>query len=259
MRFRRVAVLFALVLATPLALAQQTQSSNQKPPVSNANQAPSGKEKAPPPPSAAEPKMTAAGALTGDPKLGASKVAVCSACHGPNGNSTVAQYPKLAGQNETYIVTELSQFDDGARQNPIMHGFASQLTNKDMHDIGAYYAEQKTSPGIADQTQVKVGQKIYREGDAKAGVPACMACHGPDGAGNPGAGYPHLAGQHAQYIVKVLSGWHDGDVWGKSAHQQIMPDIAHKLSPKDIEAVANYIQGLHATTPAQQQGTASAP
>lgn len=258
MRFRRVAVLLVLVLAAPLALAQQTKTSNQTPPVTKATVTPKGKEKAPPPPTAAEPKMTADSALTGDPQAGASKVAVCSACHGPSGNSSDAQYPKLAGQNESYIVTSLRGFKSGRRKNAIMAGFAAQLSNQDMHDIGAYYAQQTTSPGVADQSVVKTGQALYRQGDPTRDIPACMACHGPDGAGNPGAGYPHLAGQHAPYVQQVLKAWHDGDSWGKSEHEQIMPTIASRLTSQDIIALASYVEGLHAVTPAQQ-GTASAP
>ena len=197
---------------------------------------------------AAAPASTADVALKpGDASAGQAKAAVCGACHGLDGNSSDAQFPKLAGQSEQYIVRQLTDFKSGKRQNPIMLGMATPLSTQDMHDIGAYFASQKVIPGVADQALVEEGQTLFRQGDSTRGIPACMACHTIDGSGNPGAMYPHLAGQHAQYIEAVLKAWHDGDSWGTDAHSQIMPTIAKKLDPKDISAVASYIEGLHAT------------
>jgi cytochrome c553 len=183
----------------------------------------------------------------GDATAGQAKAAVCGACHGLDGNSSDAQYPKLAGQSEEYIVRQLTDFKSGARQNPIMLGMATPLSSQDMHDIGAYFASQKSRPGVADQALVEHGQTLFREGDPTRDVPACMACHSIDGRGNPGAMYPQLAGQHAQYIEATLKAWHDGTSWGSDAHSQIMPTIAKKLDADDIAALASYIEGLHST------------
>ena len=188
------------------------------------------------------------GPLAGNPKVGKAKAAVCGACHGMDGNSTDAQYPKLAGQNEEYIVRQLHNFKSGKRQNAIMLGMASQLSGQDMANIGAYFMSQRTRPGVADDKLAKAGGKLYREGDASRKIPACMACHGPDGRGNPGAMYPQLAGQHAQYLIKTLTAWHDGTTWGSNAHSQIMPTIAKRLTSKDIAAVSSYLEGLHTNT-----------
>ena len=81
-----------------------------------------------------------------------------------------------------------------------MLGMASQLSDQDMANVGAYFMSQRSRPGVADEKLVKAGGKLYREGDASRDIPACMACHGPDGRGNPGAAYPQLAGQHAKYL-----------------------------------------------------------
>jgi cytochrome c553 len=99
---------------------------------------------------------------------------------------------------------------------------------------------------VADQALVADGEKLYREGDTKRDIPACMACHSIDGSGNPGARYPQLSSQHAQYVETQLKAWQNGDSWGDDAHAQIMPAIARKLDAHDIAAVASYIEGLHA-------------
>jgi cytochrome c553 len=181
----------------------------------------------------------------GDATAGQGKAAVCGACHGMDGNSTDAQYPRLAGQSEAYIARQLGHFKDGTRQNPIMMGFASALSLQDMHDVGAYFATKKPLPGVADQALVAQGQALYQQGDTTRGIPACMACHGPDGRGNPGAMYPQLTSQHANYVQATLKAWHDGTAWGKDAHAKIMPSIAQKLDEKDIAALASYVEGLH--------------
>ncbi len=182
----------------------------------------------------------------GDATAGAGKAAACGACHGMDGNSSDAQYPKLAGQSEQYIAHQLALFKSGKRQNPIMMGMAAPLSEQDMHDIGAYFSTKTALPGVADEKLVELGQKLYREGDSTRDIPACMACHSVDGRGNPGAMYPQLTSQHAQYIEATLKAMHDGTSWGDDAHAKIMPSIAQKLEVKDIQALASYIEGLHA-------------
>jgi cytochrome c553 len=187
-----------------------------------------------------------AGVKLGDAAAGQGKAAACGACHGMDGNSSDAQYPKLAGQSEQYIVQQLANFKSGKRQNPIMMGMAAPLSEQDMRDIGAYFATKAALPGVADQKYVDHGQKLYREGDSNRGIPACMACHSIDGRGNPGALYPQLTSQHAQYIEATLKAMRGGTAWGEDAHAKIMPSIAQKLDDKDIQSVASYIEGLHA-------------
>ena len=232
-----VALVFAL--SSSVVLAQEAKA----PAVAATAAAPAAAAEQP----AAAPAADANTALKpGDATAGAGKAAVCGACHGMDGNSSDPQYPKLAGQHESYIVHQLTNFKSSKRQNPIMLGFASSLSEQDMRDVGAYFATKSSLPGVADQALVEQGQKLSREGDTAKGVPACMACHSIDGRGNPGAMYPQLTSQHAQYIEATLKAWHDGTTWGDDAHAQIMPGIAKKLDEKDIAAVASYIEGLHA-------------
>ena len=241
------AVALAFALSSAGLMAQGTQppaaaSSTATPAAAASATTPASSSSAAAPASVAE-----AAVKPGDAKAGQAKAAVCGACHGLDGNSSDPQYPKLAGQSEQYIVRQLTDFKSGKRQNPIMLGMATPLSTQDMHDIGAYFASQKSRPGVADQALVEPGETLFRQGDPKRDIPACMACHTIDGSGNPGAMYPQLAGQHAQYIEAVLKAWHDGASWGTDVHSQIMPTIAKKLDAKDITALASYIEGLHST------------
>lgn len=183
--------------------------------------------------------------LVGDAEAGAGKAAVCGACHGMDGNSVDKTYPKLAGQNEAYTVRQLELFKSGKRMNPIMMPFASTLSEQDMHDLGAFFATKQATPGQTDEAYVQRAQELFRAGDSKLGIPACMACHGPSGRGMAGAAYPQLSGQWTDYISAKFTEWRSGTMWGDDDHARIMPDIAKRLSDKDIAALSSYVQGLH--------------
>lgn len=185
--------------------------------------------------------------VLGDAKAGEAKAAVCGACHGADGNSADAMYPKIAGQNEAYIARQLAMFKSSERENAIMAPFVGTLSTQDMHDLGAFYATKLPTPGQTDEAFVARGTQLYRAGDAKLGIPACMACHGPDGRGMAGSAYPQLAGQWADYVQAKLTEMRGGTHWGKDDHAKVMPDIATQLSDADIATLASYVQGLHTT------------
>jgi cytochrome c553 len=235
------AVALVLALSTGVVFAQNTKAP-AAPAAASSTAKPAAAASSPP---AAAANDGMASTKPGDATAGQAKAAACGACHGADGNSTDGQYPKLAGQHEMYIAHQLHNFKSGSRQNAIMLGMATPLSDQDMHDIGAYFASKRSLPGVADQAVVDQGQKLYREGDPTRGIPACMACHSIDGRGNPGAMYPQLTSQHAQYIEAKLKDFHDGVTWSNDAHAQIMPTIAKKLEPQDITALASYIEGLH--------------
>ncbi|MDB6441793.1 MULTISPECIES: cytochrome c [Pseudomonas] len=182
----------------------------------------------------------------GDAAAGQAKAAVCGACHGPDGNSMAPNFPKLAGQGERYLTKQLKDIKDGKRVVLEMTGLLNNLSDQDLADIAAYFASQKGSVGAADPKLVARGEALFRGGNLSKGLPACTGCHSPDGKGNAAAGFPHLGGQHAQYVTKQLTDFrkeeggraNDGDA-------MTMRTIARKLSDEDIAAVASYIQGLH--------------
>ncbi|MGH8371224.1 MAG: c-type cytochrome [Gammaproteobacteria bacterium] len=182
-------------------------------------------------------------AASGDAAAGQKKAAtVCAACHGVDGNSASGQFPKLAGQNADYIVRELERFKSGERKNPIMAGMAAGLSAQDMQNVAAWFASQQVRPGEADAGLVKAGETLYRGGDKSAQIPACAACHGPDGAGNAPMLAPALAGQHAEYVISQLQAFASG-----ARKSPMMDTIAARLSADQMKAVASYIEGLHAT------------
>lgn len=178
----------------------------------------------------------------GNPAAGKAKSQTCAACHGADGNSMNADFPKLAGQHEEYLYKQLMEFKSGKRANAIMAGQVAGLSEQDMMDLAAYYASQTVKAGTADETKVAAGEAIYRGGNAASGVAACMACHGPNGAGNPQAKFPALAGQHAKYTKAQLMAFAKGDRANDAGH--MMRNVAAKMTEAEMDAVAEYIAGL---------------
>ena len=248
-------LLLAAVLATSAFLSVAQQPAAPAAAASAAAPGASGLMVAPPQassaapapgPSAATPAPAAPAAQTaavGKPDIAAGDArynAVCAACHGAGGNSGTPANPRLSQQHPTYIVKQLQEFKSGKRPSPVMQGFAAQLTEQDMVNIGAYLGTQKAKPGFAkDRELVSLGEKIYRGGLQDRNLPACSGCHSPNGAGVP-AQYPRLSGQHADYTASQLVAFREGV--RKNSPQ--MSQIAAKLNDREIRAVSDYVSGL---------------
>lgn len=140
-------------------------------------------------------------------------LAGCEVCHGINGNSTVNEnWPKLAGQNINYLMKQMQDFQPNAkhaRHNLIMNSLSVALPEEEKIKLASYYASLVGTIDTAQTHLLSLGQRIYRGGDSSKGVPACLACHGPAGLGNPPAGFPRLSGQHARYIAVQLKAFRD--------------------------------------------------
>lgn len=189
-------------------------------------------------PAAAAPAQVAKPDLV---KGAASFAAVCAACHGADANAVMPTYPKLAQQHPEYLVKQLQEFKAGKRQNPIMLGFASMLSEADMRNVAYWVTSNKATPGFAkDKDLLMLGERIYRGGVADRQIPACAGCHSPNGAGIP-AQYPRLSGQKTDYLVIQLTAFRDG-IRNNSLQ---MTQVAAKLNDREIRAVADYITGLH--------------
>lgn len=215
-------------------------------------------------------------ATWGDPNSGQAKAGACAACHGLDGNPAVVTYPRLAGMPERYVAQQLGLFKAQERNTgmaSVMYPIAAALSAQDMRDLGAWFQTQKAGAGIADDTAIttgansgkkyfEVGQQLFRGGDKARGIPACMACHGPAGQGNPGPAYPALAGQQAEYAKRRLEEYRAGT--GQPAsdkNAQIMVTIAKGLTDEEIGSLASYLQGLHvhANDVGAKVATAAAP
>lgn len=182
-------------------------------------------------------------AIVGNAEAGQAKAAMCGACHGADGNSTSANFPKLAGQGERYLLKQLVDIKQGDRVVVEMTGILDQYSEQDLADLAAYFSTNTMTGGVANPELVDLGEEIFRGGDLTEGLPACSGCHSPTGKGNAPAGFPHLAGQHAAYTVKQLTDFREG---GRTndGDARIMQMVAQKLSNAEIKAVADYIQGL---------------
>jgi cytochrome c553 len=188
--------------------------------------------------------------VKGKAASGATKAAVCTACHGPNGNSTNPEWPRLAGQSAVYIAEQLRLFRSGVRNNPVMKPLAAALSDQDIDDVAVYF-EAQTPQGLeADPSYWQAGQALYLRGDREHDVPGCVACHGPVGRGNLAAGYPALRAQQSVYVMKQLNDYASGARYSgpnpatASRNGIMMFTIAKRLSAEQIRDVASYVQGM---------------
>ena len=175
----------------------------------------------------------------GSADQGKAKSATCSACHGSDGNSAAADYPKLAGQHASYLASTLRAYRDGSRKNAIMAGLAAVLSEEDIADLSAYYATQVVSSGAVQAELLERGEQLYRFGDMEKGISACAACHGPTGVGVASAVFPSLKGQWAGYSETQLRAFRDG-----LRINVMMSGVAQNMSDADIKAVSSYVEGL---------------
>ncbi|MEM7465362.1 MAG: c-type cytochrome [Pseudomonadota bacterium] len=171
------------------------------------------------------------------------KAATCAACHGVDGNSINPEWPNLAGQHSSYIVQQLRLFKDGVRENASMAPMVANLSDEDMQSLGEHFAGLAPKIGAIKAEDIEPGEALYRGGNADSGLPACMACHGPNGAGNAAAKYPALRGQHTRYTTLQLQAYRDDVRQGDE--KGIMGTIAKKMTDAEIESVAKYIHALY--------------
>jgi cytochrome c553 len=182
--------------------------------------------------------------VDGSAEAGKNKAITCAACHGAAGISANPLWPNIAGQSAPYLVAQLKAFKDGARNDALMTSQVMMLSEQDMADLAVYFESLRgPAQAVADPDLVSKGEALYRGGEVSKEVAACMACHGPSGAGNPAAKYPAIKGQHAAYTAKQLRDYASG-ARASDGKTRVMRDIAGKLSEDEIVALASYVQGL---------------
>lgn len=192
--------------------------------------------------------VSVSASAAGDAAAGEAKAVTCSACHGADGNSMVPNFPKLAGLGEKYLLKQMKDIRDGRRPVATMAGQVDNMTDQDLADIAAYFDAQARSTETANADLVDLGRKIYLSGIMERKVAACSGCHSPSGQGNAPAGFPALAGQHADYIAAQLTMFRKGyeDPAGRTndGDSKIMRTTAFGLSDLEIKAVASFAAGL---------------
>ena len=179
----------------------------------------------------------------GDATAGAAKAAVCAGCHGMDGKALQPQYPNIAAQHSSYIAKQLTNYREGERVNALMNGIAATLTDEDILNLAAYYESQPKIEGVASEETLALGEAIYRGGITAQGIAACIGCHTPQGLGNPASVVPVLSGQNAQYTSDQLRYFRDGT--RANDPNRVMRALSHRLVDEEIDAVANYVSGLH--------------
>jgi cytochrome c553 len=199
--------------------------------------------------------MAKEGGHSGDPEAGKALAASCSGCHGSDGNSPAPSFPKIAGLGEKYLNKQLHDIQSGARVIAAMTGQLDGKSEKDLQDLAAYFNSQKMQLSGAKELKVKLnsgievdslelGAKVFRAGNQEVGTPACTGCHSPLGLGNDPAGFPRLSGQYAEYIAQQLRDFRAGERTN-DGDSKIMRSAAEYMSDAEIDAVANFISGLH--------------
>ncbi len=180
----------------------------------------------------------------GSVQAGQEKAATCAACHGASGNDSVLpNVPKLGGQGERYLVKQLHEIKADIRKVALMTPIVANMSEQDMADVAAYFASLPAARGAVEKSKLALGEKLYRGGDAKLGVPACSACHAPDGKGNVSAGYPALSGQDTPYVELQLKAFRSGD--RNNDQSDVMRMVSARLNDKEIAALSSYVAGLH--------------
>jgi cytochrome c553 len=179
-----------------------------------------------------------------DLKAGKEKSSSCQGCHGTDGNSINPQWPSLASQHSGYLIKQINDFQSAKRKDALMNSMVAGLSKTDVADIVAYFSSMKikTASGSDDHKTIAIGEKIFKGGNSYNGVPACSACHGPNGVGNGPSKFPYLAGQQMEYLIKTMNDFKSGA--RNNDPNEMMRNIAEKMSENEIKSVSIYIANM---------------
>lgn len=211
---------------------------------------------APPAKGRGTPAKPAATERPGDAAAGKDKAEAgrCFECHGVDGQgvdhgNATAVFARLAGQHGGYLAKQLRDFSSGVRKHDVMRLMAQNLDAEDQRDIAAYFAALPAMHAASAAPPDGAGAARYAQAGPAPSVPACAACHGEQGRGQPGAGVPGpvIAGQDARYLEQQLLDWRSG--WRTNSPDGAMTRAARALSDADIHALAAYLGGQARTEP----------
>lgn len=186
-------------------------------------------------------------AIRGDAAAGAAKVAVCVACHGPEGNAQVPAFPALAAQHAGYLYQSLAGFRRRADPQSPMTAQVQALSDADLRDIAVYFAARPRRGAVAAAAADLPGARLFRDGDAERGIPPCQGCHGPAAQGHPHREsharydyYPALAAQQPAYLEARLRQFRDGPI-GDTSNARLMQGVARQLDDAAIAELAVWL------------------
>ncbi|MBU1237651.1 MAG: cytochrome c4 [Gammaproteobacteria bacterium] len=172
----------------------------------------------------------------------AERLQLCATCHNPDGNSTIPDNPRLAGQDAAYLARQLADFKNGSRPSPVMAGIVGLLADEELKPLAEFFSEQAPAgpTGAADDAAQAPGRQIFDEGILGSAVPACSGCHNDDGSGTEK--YPRITGQHARYVVQQLMNFRSGV--RANDGRAVMQAVAKRMNEQEIQAVAEYVATL---------------
>lgn len=232
----------AFLVSSSAALAANKQTKTQPAPAPQANTARNTA-------SGPEADYLSASALkqrggSGNPVTGQEKAALCQGCHGEAGISTETLIPKLAGQYGKYIAKQVRNYQAGIRTHQIMGAVAATVTEDELADIAAFFANQPMMTGGGVGTNNQLGKDLFLNGDMSRMLVACVQCHGVNGKGKTpdNAAFPVLGGQHKDYLLGQLINFRLGD--RSNSPGGVMNIMVQRLSDVELESLAEYISGL---------------
>jgi cytochrome c553 len=177
-----------------------------------------------------EPSMARAGAEDAIGR-GATLALNCTMCHGAQGMS-VSNAPNLSGQFPEVIIKQMHDYKIGKRASSIMQALTTNLTDREIRDLGAYYAslpKARTAPTTYDETL----PALVRVGDPLRNIAPCISCHG---GVDRKLGTPWLEGMPRDYLADQLRAFKTGER-RNDAHAQ-MRNMAREMTAKEIEELS---------------------
>jgi len=192
----------------------------------------------------------------------AQRVQACTACHGKEGRAAPDGYhPRIAGKPALYLYHQLVNFREGRRRYGPMVYLVDHLGDDYLREIAGHFAALDLPypaplPAGPDVVALQHGERLALQGDASRKLPACAACHGRALTGVAPA-IPGLLGLPPDYLKGQLGAWTNGQ--RRAQAPDCMADIARRLSPQDVAAVAAWLASRPVPVPAKAADALPAP
>ena len=190
-------------------------------------------------------------AKPGDVVAGEKKIAMCEGCHNlPRYQASfpeIYKVPMIAGQNAKYIATALVGYRKGERKHPTMRAIAGSLSDQDIADVAAYYAQLGSPAGAAAAAPAASAAPAHEPSPQVAALLTkgnCVSCHGSNFSAPIDPSYPKLAGQHADYLFVALKAYQTDHNPLMGRNNAIMMGMARPFTHPEIKAIAAYLGSL---------------